>query len=344
MNAIDRFVSDHLSSDSVPGLALAITQGDRILLVKGYGMARQGAPVTADTQFFIASLSKSFTALAVMQLVDAGQLNLDAPVQRYLPGFGLSDAKAATRITIRQLLNQTSGLADTGFPEGRLPPPATIRQRVATLRRARPVSAPGTAFHYFNPNYAVLARLVEKVSGVPFGDYLHTHIFKPLDMRNTFHAVTSTTAYAKATDLAQGHLAAFGFAVPCSEMKGYLGGSGGVISTARDMAHYLIFQNGGGTFRQTRLVSKKNLDLMHAPPQGVSSRYAMGWFATQLEGQPILEHNGILSVYYADAVVLPKAHIGIALLYNIDAMPAALWVFPRIKKGIIAILTHRPGG
>ena len=207
MNAIDRFVSDHLSSDSVPGLALAITQGDRILLVKGYGMARQGAPVTADTQFFIASLSKSFTALAVMQLVDAGQLNLDAPVQRYLPGFGLSDAKAATRITIRQLLNQTSGLADTGFPEGRLPPPATIRQRVATLRRARPVSAPGTAFHYFNPNYAVLARLVEKVSGVPFGDYLHTHIFKPLDMRNTFHAVTSTTAYAKATDLAQGHLA-----------------------------------------------------------------------------------------------------------------------------------------
>ena len=81
---------------------------------------------------------------------------------------------------------------------------------------------------------------------------------------------------------------------------------------------------------------------MHAPPQGVSSRYAMGWFATQLEEQPILEHNGILSVYYADAVVLPKAHIGIALLYNIDAMPAALWVFPRIKKGIIAILTHRP--
>jgi CubicO group peptidase (beta-lactamase class C family) len=142
MDAIDRFVSDHLASGSVPGLAIAITQGDSILCIRGYGMARKGVPITANTQFFIASLSKSFTALAVMQLVDAGRLDLDAPVQRYLPGFQLSDAEAAARITIRHLLNQTSGLADTGFPEGRLPQPASIRQRVATLHRARPIAAP----------------------------------------------------------------------------------------------------------------------------------------------------------------------------------------------------------
>ncbi|MGE5659648.1 MAG: serine hydrolase domain-containing protein [Actinomycetota bacterium] len=178
-NAIDRLISEQMATQHLPGLALAITQGDKILYAKGYGVASSSEPVTVQTQFFIASVSKSFTAAAILQLVEAGKINLDAPVQTYLPEFTLSDANTGAQITLRHLLNQVSGLSDLGFPESQLPQPTTLKQRVTTLNTAHLVAVPGTEFHYFNPNYAILARVVEVVSHQPFSEYLRSHLFAP---------------------------------------------------------------------------------------------------------------------------------------------------------------------
>jgi CubicO group peptidase (beta-lactamase class C family) len=169
---IDRFMTHQMATQHIPGLALAITHENQVLHIKGYGKANAHQPVTPQTQFPIASLSKSFTAIAIMQLVETGQLDLDAPVQKYLPDFTLADVKAASQITIRQLLNQSSGLSDLGFPESLLPQPATNLERVKSLHRARLVAYPGTQFHYFNPNYDVLAQVVEVVSQQSFAEYL----------------------------------------------------------------------------------------------------------------------------------------------------------------------------
>jgi Beta-lactamase class C and other penicillin binding proteins len=114
---IDRFITTQMKTHHIPGLALAITHNNQVLHVKGYSTANNERPVTAQTQFLIASVSKSFTAIAVMQLVEAGQINLDSPVQTYLPEFTLADPAIAAKITIRHLLNQVSGLSDVGFPE-----------------------------------------------------------------------------------------------------------------------------------------------------------------------------------------------------------------------------------
>jgi CubicO group peptidase (beta-lactamase class C family) len=164
-DVVDDFITGQMAAQRVPGLALAITQGDQVLYVKGYGSAGNGQAVTPQTRFFTASVSKSFTALAVMQLVEAGKVELDAPVQKYLPEFTLADPAAASRITLRHLLNQTSGLSETDFPDMQLPQPETIAERVASLRSARPVAAPGTEYHYFSPNYGVLARVVSCAAG-----------------------------------------------------------------------------------------------------------------------------------------------------------------------------------
>ncbi|MEZ4616031.1 MAG: serine hydrolase domain-containing protein [Caldilineaceae bacterium] len=136
---VDRFITAQMAKQRVPGLALAVIEGEQVAYVKGYGSARSGQPVTPQTQFLIASLSKSFTAVAVLQLVEAGQVELDAPVQRYLPDFTLADPTVAAQITVRQLLNQISGLADAGFPEMRLPTPATLTDRMTQLQDARAV-------------------------------------------------------------------------------------------------------------------------------------------------------------------------------------------------------------
>jgi CubicO group peptidase (beta-lactamase class C family) len=218
--AIDRFVQGWMAANGVPGLALAVTRDTRVVHLRGYGDAGGGRPVTPDTQFLVASLSKSFTALAVLQLVEAGHIDLDAPVVAYLPEFTVADRTEAGRITVRMLLNQTSGMADAGFPAMTLPQPTTIADRVASLRAAELVSEPGTAFHYFDSNYAVLARLVEVVSGRPLAAYLRAQVFAPLAMTGTTSVVTTAQAPSVAPDLAQGHILAFGVPIARDELDG----------------------------------------------------------------------------------------------------------------------------
>jgi len=338
---IDQFITRQMVRQHVPGLALAITQGDRLLYVKGYGQAGDGQPVTPQSRFFIASVSKSFTALAIMQLVEAGRIDLDAPVQAYLPEFSLADPYAAAYITVRHLLNQTSGLSEPGFADMELPQPETIKERVISLQIARPVAKPGTEYHYFSPNYALLARLVEESSGQSFSEYLEEHVFAPLSMSDSRSVVTSTEGIRKADHLARGHLVAFGIPFPYPEARGYLAGSGGVISTAEDMAHYLICQNDGGRYQNEQLVTPQSIALMHTPPAAINSSYAMGWQESTAGNQRTLEHNGILSAYSADAVLIPDEKIGIAILYNVSSFPTNTFASPQFRNGLISLLTGK---
>ena len=338
--AINRFISTQMARHRLPGLAVAITRGDEIVLVRGYGEARDGEPINGQTQFRIASLSKSFTALAVLQLVEAGKMELDAPVNRYLPEFVLSSSSVSERITVRQLLNHTSGLADTGFVSGLGGQQQTLADRVASLRDARFVDPPGTAFHYFDPNYQVLARLVEVVSGQPFDAYLRQHVFRPLDMRDSVSAPTSMLP-PQSNQLAQGHVIGYAVPVALPELVGFLGGSGGVISTASDMAHYLVALRNQRRYLGGSVLSANGVSQMQTPPAGVASNYAMGWTVSNANGIQTIEHNGVLSTFYADAVLLPQSGYGFVLLYNEYSLAASTLAFPEVKNGMVALLMGR---
>ena len=338
--AINRFISNQMERHRLPGLAVAITRGEEIVFVRGYGEARDGEPINGQTQFRIASLSKSFTALAVLQLVEAGKMELDAPVTRYLPEFVLSSSSVSERITVRQLLNHTSGLADTGFVSGLGGQQQTLVDRVASLRDARFVDPPGTAFHYFDPNYQVLARLVEVVSGQPFDAYLRQHVFRPLDMRDSVSASTSMLP-PQSNQLAQGHVIGYAVPVALPELVGFLGGSGGVISTASDMAHYLVALRNQRRYLGGSVLSANGVSQMQTPPAGVASNYAMGWTVSNANGIQTIEHNGVLSTFYADAVLLPQSGYGFVLLYNEYSLAASTLAFPEVKNGMVALLMGR---
>lgn len=343
--SIDGFVTAEMAAQRVPGLALAIVHGDQLLHMKGYGTAGNGQPVTPSTQFFIASVTKSITALAVMQLVEEGKVDLDAPVQRYVPEFTLAEPEHAAILTVRQLLYQVSGLADAGFPESMLPQPRSIAERIESLRSARPVAAPGAEFHYFNPNYGVLARVVEAASGQPYAGYLQTNVFLPLRMNDSFAAITSTEGVRRSERLAQGHIVIFGVTVPVDEMDGFLAGSGDVVSTAADMANYLIVHTNGGRFEQTVLVAPEAIDAMHTPPRQPDSEYAMGWLNHTVDGVPVIEHNGTLSAFYSDAVMLPESGYGFVVLANVNGAMSSFVGLAKIKRGLIALLTGgQPAG
>jgi CubicO group peptidase (beta-lactamase class C family) len=295
-DAIDDYVRSYLDHAGLPGAAVAVTHDGAVVRVAGYGHDGAGTPITASTRLPIASLSKSMTAFAVLQLVEAGRVGLDEPVSRYLPEFRLADPRG-TRITVRMLLDQTSGMADSAFPDLALPQPHTLAEAVGRLRDAGLADEPGAKFHYHNPNYEVAARIVEVVAGQPFPDYLRTRLFAPLGMPS------SSTVDGPPADLSPGYVRAFGIEAPVTEPDWFTGGSHGVLSTAADLARWLAAQRDGGG-----VLSPASVALAHTPAPGRD--YALGWAAWR-PGQ--LSHNGEWFGHTAAQVLLPGGD-GIAVL------------------------------
>ena len=310
---IDRFLSAELKEAAIPGAAVAVTRGDQVLMVRGYGHGSTGAAVTGDSLFRIASLSKSFTALAVMQLVDAGLLQLDDPVQDHLREFQLADPRAH-QITVRQLLDHTSGLTDAVVPELSRPQPRTSTEATTSLRSARLASTPGTKWSYHNPNYQVAARLVEVVSGEPFDRYVSRHILQPAGMASS---ISTATDDEPVPGLAEGHVNAYGHAIPAGGMGSFLVGEGGVVSSADDMARWLIVHaNDGRAADGTRLVSAQGLRLLHTP-SAPRVGYALGWATHSPAGAPTrLDHSGSLLNFTSEEALWPASGYGVVLLFN----------------------------
>ena len=279
----------------------------------------------------VASLSKAMTAAVVLMLVAEGRIDLDAPVQRYLPEFRVQSPVGGAAITVRHLLNQTSGLSDPGFPEMRMAQPETLVGRVASLQTAVADDTPGIAFHYFNSNYALVARIVEVVSGKPFEVVLEQRLFTPLGMSGTSAVPTFASAQTRTPPPATGHVVAYGQAWRWHEPGGFMGGHGGVISTATDMGRWLQWQMTG----LPDILRPDLLALMQTPP--APSRYAMGWFRQITNEETTLWHDGVFSTVYADIAILPERKLGIVLLYGVGgALPAAT-TFPTIRAGALAI-------
>ncbi len=343
VTAVDDYVRRQMARHRIPGLALAITKGDEVIHVRGFGTAGGQRPVTAETPFYIGSVSKSFTALAIMQLVEAGQVELDAPVRRYIPWFAVADEAASQTITVRHLLHQTSGLSEAGFRRPSLPPDTTLEETVRHLRRAELTAPVGTKHQYFNLNYNVLGLIVEEVSGQSYGAYLKEHVFAPLGMENAF---VSREA-AEQAGLAQGHNVVLGF--PVAREQPYLAydlPAGMVIASAADMARYAVAQTNGGCLGETCVLSAEGIETLHTPPADVESPYAMGWEAHEEEGLRRVSHNGAVRTFFSNVTLLPETGYGVVVLVNQNGLFHLLLAYERVVDGVVRSLVggQPPGG
>jgi CubicO group peptidase (beta-lactamase class C family) len=344
--AIDRYVEQELQATRLPGLALGIVQGDQIVHLKGFGVADpSGRPVTPQTPFIIGSTTKSMTALAIMQLVEAGKVELDAPVQRYLPWFHIADAEASARITVRQLLNHTSGLPTTTGGEFVTSPDMSdgaLEQRVRALGTAE-LSAPvGTIWQFCNANYVVLGLIVQTVAGQSYETYLQEHLFTPLAMHQTF---TSPVA-AQQHGLAIGYR--YWFGVPVSADMPYYRGelpAGFVISSAEDMAQYLIAHLNAGHYRGAQILSPAGIAELHRPAvplMGASDIfYGMGWYIMPTNGVPTVRHVGETANFHANIVLVPEGRWGVVLLMNGNSAFLGKSRIEGIAVGVTSLLVGR---
>ncbi|GAB3402614.1 serine hydrolase domain-containing protein [Flindersiella endophytica] len=312
-DAIASYVDNYRKATGMPAVTVAVTQGRSILYVGGSGQDSDGAAVDGRTRMPVASVSKSFTALAVMQLVEAGRVQLDRPVRTYLPEFRMADPRA-NRITVRQLLDQSSGLSTVSFPTADLPVAGSLREAVRQLTAARLDAPPGAVWSYHNANYWVAARMVEVVAGEKFDEYLNRRIFAPLGMGATT-AMTVSTDQSGGQRLGYNQL--FGFPVSHREIPEFAAGAGGVVSTAADMANWLIAQNSGGVGPSgQRVLSAAGIGLTHQP-SAPGGEYGLGWFAEpDPSGGTKIYHGGTAWTYCSQQALLSKEKYGIVVLSN----------------------------
>lgn len=315
---IDAYVLAQMRAQRIPGLALGIVHGERIVHLRGFGSATPaGRPVTPQTPLVIGSLTKSFTALAVMQLAEAGRLELDAPAQRYIPWFALTDPEASTHISLRHLLTHTSGiprfvgrvlLAGKGEK--------TVDQRVRELGAVNPLWPAGAAFQYSNANYLVLGLVIQIVSGQSYEDYIRQHILGPLEMGQSFLSEAEALQHGMAT----GYRWWFGMPLPAD--LPYLPDAlpaGFLISSAEDMAHYLIAHLNRGRYGETSILSPAGVAELHRPLAPIGSagaHYGMGWVSEEINGIAMLTHTGDTANFHADMILLPQSQWGLIMLTN----------------------------
>jgi CubicO group peptidase (beta-lactamase class C family) len=347
---IDRYIEQQLKRLNVPGAAVAIVEGDQIVHQHGFGQSHTGGtPPSPQTPFVLGSVTKSFTALAVMQLVEAGKVDLDAPVQRYLPWFRVADPQASAQMTVRQLLNQTSGLS---MASGLVPladfdnsPGAGERQAraLATLQLTRP---PGSAFEYSNMNYNLLGLIVEATSGESYAAYVQDHIFGPLDMRHSY----TTRTEAVQNGLAVGHRYWFAYPIAAPDLPHPSGSlpAGYLISNTEDMAHYLIAQLNEGLYGSVQVLSPAGIAEMHRPAaeynmMGVSEQYGMGWFINERDQVRIVSHSGVVPDFFAYIAIVPGQKKGLVLLMNADHFLMSNFTLLEVGMGAAMLLAgERP--
>lgn len=338
MDIIGR-IDDHVDAErrrlGIPGMALGIVRGSEVLDLRGFGVADSfRRSVTPQTPFAIGSITKSFTALAVMQLAEAGRIALDAPVQEYLPWFTLRDRAACAQITARHLLNQTSGLSTTDgnrFWNSTADMEGAVRQ-LRSVRLSHPV---GEVWQYSNINYTILGLMVEQVSGQSYGVYLQERVFGPLQMRHS-HWVREA---ARADGMSEGHYFLLRHAIPRQGVfpPAYLP-TGLLICSVEDMTHYAIAHLQGGRYRNASVLSAAGVAELHAPAAGGS--YAMGWMVNQTDGTRTIWHNGDAGIFHSAIILQPEGGWGIVLLANASGFQELLQV-DHVARGVQDLLNDR---
>jgi CubicO group peptidase (beta-lactamase class C family) len=316
--SLDKFLKGCMTEYRIPGLAIAVVEQDSVVFQKGYGIAdpteRQ---VTIKTPFFLGSVTKSFTAIAVLKLVEIGRINLDTPIIRYLPWFTMKDGAvrsySSNRITLRQLLHHTSGISSlTGqiTLSKKYDKFDALELQVRSFSNTSLAHEPGTCYEYANANYQIAGLVAQVVSGQSIEDIIRDKIFIPLKMS---HSYTSPKS-AKLDGLVTGYRWWFGYpiAFPSQPFPRGCFPSGFCISTVEDLSHYLIAQMNNGFYRDSTILSSKYMTLMHEP--GLNN-YAMGWYIGQ-NGE--IEHGGHLECFGAHLYIDSKNKRGIALLINVN--------------------------
>ncbi len=306
--AVDDLGNHLVQEKRSPGLAIGIIEDGRIVYAHGFGYSDVAKHTrwSPGTQTYVGSISKQFTAAAILLLQQAGKLKLDDPVTRYVPELTIANG-----VTIRELLNQTAGMPDEldakSIDQDRTKS-IKLADLIAAMNKLQPASPPGTQYRYNNFNYTIAALIIERVSGIPLSDYLQQNVFIPLLMNQTLLAGDNGISPQHAV----GYTGKPGAFTPVKPWDpAWLTGAGGVVSNVYDMAKWDI-----GMPLLVRVDAERDMFTPSGAPG--ATRYGLGWVIDQRAGKRYIWHNGELAGYHAMNALLPDDHVAVIVLTNVD--------------------------
>lgn len=341
-----------LSDNAIPGGAYVIVRDGHIAESGGFGVRRLGdpAPVSADTVFRIASLSKTFAAQIGAQLEAEGKLRWDAPVTRYVPTFSLKKPEQTARLQLAHLLGQSSGIVPNAYDnllDENVPLPRILPQ----FAKLEPICRPGTCYTYQNIAFSLVEPAYVQASGSDYPTLLHERLFEPLRMTRTS---VGLDAWQATRDRAEPHVRRDGIWQAVDVAPGYyqVAPAAGINASANDMARWLMAQMGShpevvtpaqvATLTQKRIATPRDLRRYRWKDLLTDAHYGLGWRIYSLGDQDIVMHSGWVRGFVADIAWSPDKRSGLVVLLNgetrtISDLTTAFWsrelgVLPREQE------------
>jgi len=315
---VDRIAAQVLEQTGVPSASVAVVQHGKLAYTHAYGLARLDprTPATPEMRYSIGSISKQFTAAAILLLQEQGKLSLDDTVGKYIPGLTEGD-----KVTIRQILSHTSGYQDY-WPEDYLMTPMrkpeSAQQIIDTWAKKPLDFEPGTQWQYSNTNFVIAGRIVETITGAPLMDLLTTRIFRPLGMQSVWNSDETKLTTADATPYIRNALGPL--RVAPKEGRGWMFAAGELAMTAHDLALWdesLIAQSILKPESYKQMFTEVKLE------DGKGTHYGLGVEVMDRNGHRSIEHSGEVSGFVSDNQVLVDDGVAVAVLTNQDAVGAA---------------------
>ncbi len=326
---VDRYLGSYLKETGVPGFSCVIVKDGRAIYQKGFGVEVVGTskPMSAQSSSAIGSLTKSFTALSILQLADRGLLGLDDAVTKHIPWFRTADKTKSDKITIRLLLGNFSGMPSVDRWDERLSvDDEAIENGVRSLATVEMTREPGESFEYSNEGWNVLGLIASTVSKMPYREYLRKNILEPLGMSRS----TTDPAILEKIGALKGHVTGVDrFYATERSLAMEAAPAGSILScSAEDMGKYLIMILNGGVAEGKRIVSEANFREWFKPQinlpglskdmggSGTDNYYAMGWMLADEDGYKIIHHGGNIGKMSSITMFSPDKKTGVCLLFN----------------------------
>jgi CubicO group peptidase (beta-lactamase class C family) len=337
--AVERAFDEARAAAGVPGAALVVVRGDRVIVLKASGLrdASKGLPVTPDTLFAIGSCTKAFTALAAVMSQDDGKLSLDDSPKKFLPYFSLRDKEADAQVTLRDLLSHRTGLAGTeiAWYTGVLNREEVIR----VAGRAKPSAKFREKFQYQNVMYSAAGEAVARAQGQTWENLVSTRILKPLGMTKSVLSVREMQA---APDFSLGYQ----YDAATKESRTVatrditnVAPAGAINSSAREMAEWLKFMLAGGVSASgKRLVSEKGFAELVTPQIKINdtASYGLGWAVAKMGARTLYTHTGGIDGFGALVSLLPQEKLGVAVLANVEGTPLLSTALRAVVSNLLA--------
>jgi len=323
---LESFINEVIEAYDLPGLAIGIVKDNEIAYAKGFGFKNIETrdPITTTTLFHMASISKPFVATAIMQLVEKGKIDLNAPVITYLPYFKL-DGEQYKEITIQQMLSHVSGMPDVQDYEWDKPQydPGALERYVRSLIGEKMIGKPGERFAYSNMAFECLGDVIGKVSGMPFADYVKKYILDPSGMKES----TFLKAVGLAENWASPHLSTVKTLVwngyPYNRMHGP---SSTLHSNAVEMCSWAIINMNHGTYKGQKILDSSSYEELWTQKaqigsKGRSKSVGLSWFIGEYKGEKTVSHGGGDVGFNTTFIMLPEKNIAVVVLCNFIPAP-----------------------